>query len=199
MAAEILREGHHRDPDRIRDYLSLVQKTLALAPVEKIAEAVEICDNVRLNGGCLYLCGNGGSAATASHLVCDLAKLAHVEGRRRLRAIALVDNLALLSAFGNDHGYATVFKSQVIGTLHPHDALIGISVSGASENVLLAMEYASTLDAKTIGVSGAGTERMRRAATLMIEIPGETMQVVEDVHMALFHSLALALRARQLS
>jgi D-sedoheptulose 7-phosphate isomerase len=190
---------HPDDLYRIRDHLSAVQSVLTLAPVARIAEAVEICDRVRLNGGCLYLCGNGGSAASASHAACDLVKLAHVEGQRRLRVTTLADNTAVLSAYGNDDGYASIFQRQIADILCPRDALIGISVSGASENVLRAMEYASSVGAKTIGVSGMGTERMRRAASLMIEIPADTMQTAEDAHMVILHALSIALRARQVS
>jgi D-sedoheptulose 7-phosphate isomerase len=198
MGSETLGHVDQDGTDLITGHFAAVQRALAVAPVAKIAQAVAIVDRVRRSGGCLYLCGNDGSAASVSHAACDLDKIAYVAGQRRLRATTLVDNVAVLSAYGNDDGYANIFKHQIADILSPGDALIGVSVSGASENVLLAMEFANSVGAKTIGVSGAGTERMRRAADLMIEMPGATMQVVEDAHMVLLHALSLALRARQL-
>lgn len=185
--------------DYISAHLSDVIRTLGRTRPGKLAQAVAVCDEARINGGCLFLCGNGGSAATALHAACDLTKVAHVEGHRRLRAVALVDNVAVLTAYGNDDGYSRIFVNQLSGVLTVRDVVLGISTSGESENVLCAMEYARAAGAKTIGMSGVGTARMRRCATVMIELPGDTIQATEDGHMVLLHALSMALRANLLA
>ena len=180
-------------------HLSQVQRVLGRFHPGKLVEAVVICDNVRTNGGSLFLCGNGGSAAAALHAACDLTKCASVKGHRRLRATALVENAAILTAYSNDDGYCNVFVSQISGIFSERDALLGISTSGRSENVLRAMEYAQAIGAKTIGMSGTATERMRRCSTVMIELLGESIEATEDGHMILLHALSRALRAKLLA
>ncbi|MDX1121814.1 SIS domain-containing protein [Sinorhizobium medicae] len=190
-------EPRHTTNDLIRRYLTSVVQALTAAPIEQIADAVDVCNRIRLSGGTLYICGNGGSAASAAHAACDLVKLAYVEQERRLRAVALTENMAMISAYGNDLGYASIFQQQIAGLVTSADALIGISVSGSSENVLLAMEYARSAGAATIGLSGMGTPRMRAVSDIYIRLPGTSMQSAEDAHMAILHALSIGLRGRQ--
>jgi D-sedoheptulose 7-phosphate isomerase len=178
----------------VEAYLSSVQEAVSWVRSDRVEAAIAICETVRSRDGSLYLCGNGGSAASAMHAACDLTKSTHVAGQRRLRTAVLSDNSAMLTAYANDDCYANVFLLQIEGFITESDALLGISSSGRSENVLKAMEHARSVGAHTIALTGEGTDRMRRAASVAIEVPRGSTQAVEDVHMVVLHAISLALR-----
>ena len=179
----------------VEAYFSSVKEAVSRVRSDRVEAAIAICEAVRSGGGSLYLCGNGGSAASAMHAACDLTKSTHVAGQRRLRTAVLSDNSAMLTAYANDDSYANVFLLQIAGFITARDALLGISTSGRSENVLKAMEHARSAGAHTIALAGEGTNRMRHAASVAIEVPGASMQAVEDAHMVVLHAISLALRA----
>lgn len=144
----------------------------------------------------VFLLGNGGSAATAAHMANDLNKYANVPGRRRFRAIALSDNVPLLTAVANDQSYAEVFVEPLINLLEPGDVVVAISASGNSPNVVCAVEYARAHGAQVIGLCGRPGGRLATLADLAVIVPSDRIGQQEDGHLIINHVLAFALRAR---
>jgi D-sedoheptulose 7-phosphate isomerase len=143
----------------------------------------------------VYLLGNGGSAATASHFANDLNKGTSIEGKPRFRAIALTDNVPLLTAWGNDATYDDVFVEQLTGLMDPGDVVLAISASGNSPNVLRAVEYARRMQGLTVGWTGRTGGRLRGLVEHCVSAPTDDVGQVETVHMVLVHLFTLTLRA----
>jgi D-sedoheptulose 7-phosphate isomerase len=139
------------------------------------------------DGHSLVLLGNGGSAATASHLVADFQKMIYLEGGKPFRAMACTDSMPLVTAWGNDTDYANVFAEQVRTWAGPGDVVLAISGSGNSPNVLRAVEVAREQGATTIGLSGFAGGRLAGMVDISINVPCDNMQRIEDVHMILGH------------
>ncbi|MEZ5317444.1 MAG: SIS domain-containing protein [Vicinamibacterales bacterium] len=144
----------------------------------------------------VFLCGNGGSAATATHVSADLVKLTTPEGTRRLRAVALGEGLPGFSAAANDIGYDQVFAEQLDAFLRPGDLVVGLSTSGASPNVLRAIEFARGAGATTAGITGLHGRLLHDAVHHCLVVPSASVQQVEDATMVVGHLLCLAVRAR---
>jgi D-sedoheptulose 7-phosphate isomerase len=144
----------------------------------------------------VFLCGNGGSAASAAHISADLVKLTAPEGIRRLRAVALGEGLAGLSAAANDTSYDQVFAEQLDAFLSPGDVVIGLSTSGASPNVLRAVEFANGAGATTAGVTGVNGALLQAAAHHCLVVPSANVQQIEDATMVVGHLVCLAVRDR---
>lgn len=179
----------------IDQYLTEVAGALAAtprAPLEAIAWELW---QAYARDATIIICGNGGSAASASHFACDLAKWTICAGQRRVRALALTDNAPVMTAWSNDSSYERVFVEQLIGLYRPGDTLVAISGSGGSPNVLRAVEWANAQGAVTIGLSGFDGGALARLARLALVVPNSVMPQVEDVHMALCHALAVSLGA----
>src|SRR5215469_13052531 len=139
---------------QVSSYLGRLSAGLAALPREQIAAIVEALLAAAEEDRTVYIFGNGGSAATASHLACDLVKATNLPGHSRLRAIALTDNVPLLTALSNDLSYADVFAEQVRILAHPGDVVIAISASGNSPNVIKGVTVARGMGATVIGLSG---------------------------------------------
>jgi D-sedoheptulose 7-phosphate isomerase len=144
----------------------------------------------------LVLCGNGGSAATASHLVADFQKNVYLIGGRPWECLALTDSTPLLTAWSNDTDYANVFAGQARCWLRPGDLLVAISGSGNSPNILHAVDAANEIGAQTVGLSGFGGGQLARKSQHNIIVHSNNMQLVEDVHMAIGHALFCSIRSR---
>ncbi len=145
----------------------------------------------------IYIMGNGGSAATASHFVADFNKGLSYGKKRRFRFICLNDNIPTLMAYANDVGYEDVFVEQLKNFLEPGDLVIGISGSGNSKNIINAIEYANAHGAITFGISGYDGGGLKKKARHGVHIPVMDMQVTEDLHMVLDH-MAYAVLGRLL-
>jgi phosphoheptose isomerase/dTDP-glucose pyrophosphorylase len=141
----------------------------------------------------VFLLGNGGSAALASHMATDLSKTSIVDGMPRLRAIALTDNVPLLTAWANDDGYAQVFAEQLKNLCQPGDVVIAISCSGNSANVVQALRAARELHARTIGFTGDVGGQLKDLVDLCVFAPTEKIWPQEDVHLILDHVIASTL------
>jgi len=144
----------------------------------------------------VFIMGNGGSASTASHMMNDLNKYASVPGRPRFRALALTDNVPLLTAVGNDQAYAEIFVEPLRNLLQPGDLVILISASGNSPNIVAAAEYARAQGATVIGFCGQPGGRLAQLADCRVIVPSDRIGQQEDGHLILNHALAFALRAR---
>jgi len=138
----------------------------------------------------VYTFGNGGSASLASHLACDLGKgTAYCNGGKRFRVLALTDNLITLTAWANDSSYEDIFSEQLRNFVQPQDVAFAISGSGNSKNVLNALQVARDAGATTLGISGFQGGQMKSLCDICVVVPSNNMQIIEDVHLAMAHSI----------
>lgn len=181
--------------ERIEAYLSDMQGTLGKLPIEEIERVVSVIREARAQRKRIFLFGNGGSAATASHLACDLGKGTNRHGTPRLRVIALTDNVPLISAWANDSSYEDVFAQQLQEQIEPGDIAVAISGSGKSPNVLNGVKVARSAGAITIGLTGFDGGDLKGLVDLCIIVPDHSIDQVEDVHLMLGHVIASCLRS----
>ena len=180
----------------IRAYLQSLQATLDQLPTDSIAEVIDLLHQARLDGKQVFVMGNGGSASTASHLACDLAKNTRKNGWAHFRVLALTDNMALFSAYANDEGYENVFAQQLANFVQPGDVVIGISTSGNSPNVVRAIEFANQAGATTVGFTAFDGGELRELVDWEIHVPTHNIEQAEDVHLVVEHMIASILRQR---
>jgi D-sedoheptulose 7-phosphate isomerase len=173
--------------DYIQNYISVLQQTIDQLPRELIADVIDVLQNARLQGSHVFIMGNGGSASTASHFVCDLAKNTRYEGLPPFKVIGLSDNMAIFSAYANDEGYENVFSQQLSNLIQPRDVVIAISASGNSKNVLCAIEEAQKHDAITIGFTGFDGGRLGQMVNINLHVKSDIIEHVEDIHLMLEH------------
>jgi len=178
----------------IGQYLSEVADTLTRLPVENIARVIEVLREVRARRKRVFVFGNGGSAATSSHFACDLSKGATNREQPRIRAVALVDNMPVFSAWANDSSYENVFAEQLENLLEPGDVAIGISGSGNSPNILKGVEKAREMGAFTIGFIGFEGGKLKELVDLPVIVPSNCMEQIEDIHLLLCHLITVCLR-----
>jgi D-sedoheptulose 7-phosphate isomerase len=170
--------------------------TIATAmPMAAIASAASELLECQRRGGTIFVLGNGGSAATASHFACDLAKGTRSDGRPTFRVVALTDNVPLITAWGNDEGYERVFADQLAALVRPGDVVVAISASGNSPNVLMATQAARRGGATTIALTGGSGGKLAPLADVVVRVPGGSIEQVEDAHLIVAHSLCVGLRA----
>ena len=183
-------------------YLSDLTIVLANLPLEDAHRAADILFKAYQNDRTVFLFGNGGSAALASHLATDLGKGTHFPGPpalknvRRFKAVSLTDNVAMMTAWSNDLSYEQVFAGQLENFIRARDVAFGISSSGNSPNVLRALELARRVGAITIGLTGCGGGKMKGLLDCPIIVPSNHVQHVEDAHLVLAHLIFLDLKAR---
>jgi D-sedoheptulose 7-phosphate isomerase len=177
-----------------RTYFAQLAAVMASLPRDAIDRAEDALRSAWRDGRTIFLLGNGGSAATASHLVCDLAKGLVSVGQPRLRALALTDNVPLLTAYSNDVSYECVFAEQLASLARPGDVVVAISGSGNSPNVLAAVRTANDMGAVTIGLAGFAGGKLAPMVSLPVVVPSDNMQMIEDAHLAIGHALFTALR-----
>jgi D-sedoheptulose 7-phosphate isomerase len=179
---------------RVANYLSSLQQTMNELPQEKIVGVIELLQAARLDGRQVFIMGNGGSASTATHFVCDLAKNTRKDGLPHFKVIGLTDNMALFSAYANDEGYENVFSQQLANLLLPGDIVIGISASGNSANVLNAIAFAKTRNATTVGFTGFDGGQLAQMVDLNVHANSSIIEHVEDIHLMLEHMIVKAIK-----
>ncbi len=193
----------------IDEYLQAMEEVGRGLPRAEIRRAVDILYVCWRRGGVVFAAGNGGSASTATHLACDLAKATIVPGRQRLKTVSLADNIPLNSAWTNDSGFASVFAEQLEPWLTEKDVLVALSVHGGSEegdagpwsqNLPQAIRLASERGAKVVGFSGFDGGALKELADecLVIPIDEEPLgtPLVESYHVLLHHLICTALKIR---
>jgi D-sedoheptulose 7-phosphate isomerase len=182
--------------DMVERYLGEIEAAVKRIDRDAVRAVVEALFACWERGGTTYLVGNGGSAATASHMTNDLTKCTIVEGRRRFRAVALTDNVAVMTAFANDQSYEDIFVEPLRAHLDARDVVVALSGSGNSPNVLRAIAYAKEAGALTVGLCGAAGGRLAELADLAVCIPAARIGQQEDGHLFLNHAISLALHER---
>lgn len=151
------------------------------------SQAMSLMEKAYLNQNTIFICGNGGSAGTANHMVNDLSKGSSVEGKVRIRVIGLADNMSLLTAYANDNGYETVFEEQMKNLWRPGDLLIAISCSGNSPNVVKACQYAQAHDGKVISLVGFSGGKMLEHSSVAIHFKSYNYGACEDAQLMFSH------------
>lgn len=179
--------------EQIHRYINELKSTLDILPVEMIDKVVHILHKARIQNRQIFIMGNGGSASTASHFVCDLAKNTRRPGWPHFRTIGLTDNMAIFSAYGNDEGFENVFSEQLANMVQPEDLVIGISTSGNSPNVLKAIDLANRVGAVTIGFTGFDGGELGRIVQYHVHVASNIIEQVEDLHLALEHMICRTL------
>jgi D-sedoheptulose 7-phosphate isomerase len=180
----------------IGDVAAVIQ-LLDLASLDRIAALLHKTFQA---DGTVYTMGNGGSAATAIHFATDLARLTRTTGGcRELRVVALNGNAASLTACANDFGFENAFLEQLRGLIRPGDAVVGISTSGQSANVVRALEYAKNHGAASIALTRTGSTPLRAASDEALQIPSTDVQVIEDASMVAAHLLCRMLHHRRVA
>ena len=164
-------------------------RLLALTLRKEIAQAADLISEAFQSGGKLLTFGNGGSAADAQHIAAEFSGRFRKD-RGPLPALALTANSSAVTAIGNDLGFDEVFARQVRALARPGDVVLGISTSGRSRNVLKALEAARKARATTIGLCGASGD-MGKYCDVLLAVPGETTSLLQEVHIAIGHLLAL--------
>jgi D-sedoheptulose 7-phosphate isomerase len=190
-------------------YFEALQDLGQALPRQDIHRVVDILYDAWRAGNAVYTMGNGGSASTASHFACDLAKCTIVPGRKRLKAAAVVDNVPLVSAWTNDSGFGSIFAGQLDPWLQAGDVVIGLSVHGGSgdgeagpwsQNLVQAARLAKQRGARVIGFSGFGGGALKEMADVCLVVPVDEeplgTPLVESYHVVLHHLICVALRLR---
>ena len=180
----------------IQNYISTLQLTMDQLPRQSIADAIDLLQQARIKGSQVFILGNGGSASTASHFACDLAKNTRQEGLPHFRVIGLTDNMAMFSALANDEGYENVFSEQLASLVRPGDIVIAISASGNSKNVINAAEMAHRNEATVIGFTGFDGGRLGQLANINIHVNSNTIEHVEDIHLMLEHLIVSSIKGQ---
>lgn len=164
-------------------------ETIQSIDTEKVSLAIDWFHEARANNRHIFVCGNGGSASTASHLACDIVKGASFQRDLRFRMLALTDSLPTLTAYSNDVTYDCVFVEQLKNFAEPGDVVMAISGSGNSPNVIKAIEYANELGCKTIGLTGRDGGKLGPLSQLNIHVPFQHMGRIEDAHLIVCHMI----------
>jgi len=172
---------------------------------DDINKTIELLFEAWKQGSKIFIIGNGGSASTATHFACDLAKTTAVEGKKRFKVISLTDNVPLLTALTNDNGFASIFVEQLKNLLERDDVLIAISVHGGSgqdkaglwsQNLLAAIQYARDNHARTIGMAGFDGGAFKTMTDVCIVVPANSTPYVESWHATLEHLICSSLKER---
>lgn len=177
----------------IQNYITQEKQILETLPIEEINIVMNILEHARLEGKRVFICGNGGSAATAAHFECDFNKGISYDQDIKYDFECLSDNVPMMMAIANDIGYDDIFVIPLKNKLKSEDIVIGISGSGNSENVVRAIKYANEIGAVTIAMVGYNGGLLKKIARHCIHINIDNMQIVEDIHLMLDHLMTYVL------
>ncbi len=171
----------------IRDYIANEIETLKKLDVDAINAALNLLLETMETGSTVYVFGNGGSSATASHFQNDFNKGVSEHTEKKFSLLCLNDNVATVMAVANDIGFEEVFRFQLRGHLKPGDVILAISGSGNSKNVINAVEYAKEHGNRVIGLTGFNGGKLKQLSDISLHAPINSMQITEDIHMIFDH------------
>ena len=192
-ALDVLKNDVQAD-DPLNQYLVELEEAVRLLKRDTLWQATQVMFDAWRREAQIFILGNGGSAATASHMANDLNKLTITPGKPRFKAIALTDNIPLMTAWGNDSSYEEIFAEQLINFIRPGDLVIAISASGNSPNVLRAVQAARQRDAVTIGFTGDTGGKLKGMVDYCILTPTGHICQQEDCHLIAEHAIANTLK-----
>ena len=190
---------------QIEKYFKEIKEICDNVSREDIDKAIELLFDAWKNDNQVFFCGNGGSAGTATHFMCDLFKVTIVEGKKRYKTYCLNDNIPLMSAIINDNGFDNLFVEQLKNLYRRGDVLICLSVHGGSgrdkaglwsQNLLKAMDYVKRNGGKTIGFAGFDGGTMKELADVCVVVPFNATPHVEAFHVVLQHLIAFRLKEK---
>ena len=171
-------------------YFSQLYEALSSIDREALRQMADALMEAYESESTVYICGNGGSGATASHIVCDFNKGISMHQDRKFRFQCLNDNIPTMLAISNDCSYDEVFSMQAEGRIRPGDILIAISGSGNSGNIIKAVDLFKASGNTVIGLSGYSGGKLRELSDISVHVPIDDMQKVEDAHMSVLHLIA---------
>lgn len=173
----------------IKNYLDLVKDTIAKLDSVQLEKAVDAFMRVYQEGKTMYVMGNGGSAATATHIAGDMVKGASFGLEKRFRVMSFTDNMTAIMAVANDVSYDDIFVEQLKNFIQPGDLVLGISGSGNSKNVVKSLELAKSKGVQTMAFCGYKGGKIRELADIVIHANVMDMEVSEDLHLIAFHTI----------
>jgi D-sedoheptulose 7-phosphate isomerase len=194
-----------KNEDFVKKFLDEFVSVAARFSKDEVSETIEILFETWKNGNKIFIVGNGGSASTATHFACDLAKMTVVKGKKRFKVISLTDNVPLITALTNDEGFQNIYVEQLKNLLEGDDVVITISVHGGagqdkagpwSQNLLAALQYAKDNHARTIGMAGFDGGAFKHMADACIVVPADSTPYVESWHAALEHLICSCLKEK---
>jgi D-sedoheptulose 7-phosphate isomerase len=171
----------------IPNYIEEHNKVLSKLDIDSLKDAIDLVVDAFHRGAKIITCGNGGSASTASHYITDWAKMAHLATGEKFRGFSLVDNIGLVTAYGNDLSYDDVFSGQCAALLDKGDLLVVVSGSGNSRNIVNAVNEANKIGADTLAILGYDGGAVLKVAKKTFLVPSFDMQVCEDIHLMFGH------------
>jgi D-sedoheptulose 7-phosphate isomerase len=178
------------------DYFRQLARLIPRIPYQSVDAIAGVLTQAFDEGRTIFVFGNGGSAASASHMMCDMNKGAAPSGHgRRLKVMSLTDNVPLITAWANDASYEQIFAEQIRNYLQPGDVALAVSCSGDSPNVLLGLKTAKAMGAITVGIAGRQGGKMKSMCDVCAVVPSDDMRMIEDMHHAILHSLSVAMAA----
>ena len=180
--------------ESILTYFAELEQMMRAISLPDLQRVLAILEEAYRNGHRLFVMGNGGSAATASHFALDLSKNTIMPGAPRVKAISLTDHVPLITAWSNDTHYEHIFAEQLANMIEPGDVVIGISASGNSANVINAVKLAQQTRAATVGLLGAKGGKLKGMVDACVLAPGQNIEQEEDAHMILTHVITRHMR-----
>ena len=174
----------------VTDYYERFVNTVNKFDRSTMPKVLEIFTRVSEAGGTIWVAGNGGSAAISDHAVCDTTKLTYVNGKPPVKSISLASNGPMLTALANDFSYEDVFSKQLEYYLEQEDAVLLVSSSGNSPNVVKACEYANSRGVPTIAFTGFSGGKLKEIAQVCVWIPVDNYGMTEDIHQSLMHVIS---------
>jgi D-sedoheptulose 7-phosphate isomerase len=180
--------------EAVNIYFAELEEMIRAISLPHLEAVFRLLEDTYHHGHRIFVMGNGGSAATASHFALDLAKNTITPGAPRLKAISLTDHVPLITAWSNDTAYEHIFAEQLASLIEPGDVVIGISASGNSPNVINALHMAREHNAKTVGLLGATGGQIKDMVDAYVLAPGQNIEQEEDAHMFLAHIITRHMR-----
>lgn len=175
--------------EEITAYFEKEKAVLDAISKDDLNTLMNVLMQAREDGQNIFIMGNGGSAATASHYVCDFNKGISYGKEKMFKFICLNDNVPTMMAYANDLSYADVFVGPLKNFMEKGDIVIGISGSGNSENVVRAIQFANENDGVTVGLTGYNGGKVKKLSKYNVHVPIDDMQITEDLHMVLDHCM----------
>lgn len=180
--------------ESVNAYFAELQQMIWSISLSDLKKVLSLLEQAYCKGYRIFIMGNGGSAATASHFALDLSKNTIMPGVPRLKAISLTDHVPLITAWSNDTAYEHIFAEQLANLIEPGDVAIGISTSGNSLNVINALYLAKQYRATTIGLLGARGGKIKDMVDAYVLAPGQNIEQEEDAHLMLAHIITRHMR-----